>query len=222
MHSSTDFDYNMWPATLLSVALVFFFIGSYMLPIRRREWRSMGLFVAWIVALFTEMYGFPLTIYALTALLGRAYPALNPFSHKNGHLLVALAGGSVVAWIVVMVVSTLLIWSGIFIIARGWRLMHQGQGELVTEAIYRHVRHPQYLGLFLIIGGLLIQWPTIISLLMAPILVWSYLRLAQQEEQEMEALFGQTYRDYRARTPAFMPRWRSLRPNSAQISRESL
>lgn len=222
MHSSTGFDYNMWPAALLNIGLVFFFVGSYMLPTRGREWRSMGLFAAWIVALFTEMYGIPLTIYALTAWLGRAYPVLNPFTHKNGHLLVALAGGSVAVWIMVMVVSNLLFWGGILIIARGWRLIHRGQGELVTEGIYRHVRHPQYLGLLLIIVGLLIQWPTIISLVMAPILLWSYVRLARREEREMEARFGQAYRDYTARVPAFIPRRRSLRPSSAQISQESI
>lgn len=94
MHISTSFDYNMWLPAFLSIGLVLFFLGSFMLPTRRREWRSMGLFAAWVVALFTEMYGIPLTIYALTALFGRAYPVLNPFTHQNGHLLVALAGGS--------------------------------------------------------------------------------------------------------------------------------
>jgi protein-S-isoprenylcysteine O-methyltransferase Ste14 len=221
MHSSTGFGYGMWAATIFSVGLVFFFVGSFMLPTRRREWRSMGLFAAWIVALFTEMYGIPLTIYTLTALLGRAYPVLNPFTHQNGHLLVALAGGSKVVWMIVMLVSNLLFWGGILVMERGWRLIHRAQGALVTEGIYSRVRHPQYLGLFMVIIGLLIQWPTIISLLMAPVLFWSYTRLARREEREVEAQFGEAYRTYKEQTPAFVPRWQSLPPGLSQVRRKS-
>lgn len=222
MHFSTGFDYNMWPAAILSTGLVFFFVGSYMLPTRRREWRSMGLFAAWIVALFTEMYGIPLTIYAFTALLGRAYPVLNPFTHQNGHLLVALASGSYLVWALVMGVSTALFWGGIVVMARGWRLIHQAKGELVTQGVYSRMRHPQYLGLFMIIMALLIQWPTVISVVMAPVLFWSYVRLARREEQEAEGQFGETYRIYKAQVPAFIPRWRSLWQADARFHHKSV
>ena len=106
-----------------------------------------------------------------------------------------------------MVISNALIWGGIAIMAGGWRQIHRAQGAPVTEGLYGRIRHPQYLGLLMIIAGLLVQWPTIISVLMAPFLVWSYLRLARREEREMETRFGAVYRTYKESVPAFIPRW---------------
>lgn len=209
MNGTPEYAYGMWFVVLLNIGLVLAFVLSFLTPRRRVEWRSMGLFTAWIAALFTEMYGFPLTIYLLTALLGRNYPVLNPFSHKNGHLLVALFGGSTVIWIAVMLVTTALFWLGITVMEKGWRQIHQTKGALVTDGIYARIRHPQYTGMFMIVGALLIQWPTLLSLLMAPILVVAYVRLARREEREMEAQFGQAYAEYRRQTPAFIPKMRA-------------
>ncbi len=169
------------------------------------EWRSLGIFTAFIVALFTEMYGFPLTIYLLTSLLGRAYPVADPFTHVNGHLLVALGGGSKLIWLLVMAISSGLFWGGFVILAKGWKKIHHGQGELVTEGIYARVRHPQYLGLWMITVGLLIQWPTIATVLMSPILMLAYWRLARREERELEERFGEQYLTYKREVPAFWP-----------------
>ncbi|MCB0081415.1 MAG: isoprenylcysteine carboxylmethyltransferase family protein [Caldilineaceae bacterium] len=215
MSGTPEYAYGMWFVVLLNIGLVLAFVLSFLTPHRRVEWRSMGLFTAWIAALFTEMYGFPLTIYLLTALFGRNYPVLDPFSHKNGHLLVALFGGSTAVWVAVMLVTTALFWFGFSIMEKGWRQIHQAKGALVTDGIYARIRHPQYTGLFMIVGALLIQWPTLLSILMAPILVVAYVRLAQREEREVETQFGLAYAEYRRQTPAFLPK---VRTNNRRIS----
>jgi protein-S-isoprenylcysteine O-methyltransferase Ste14 len=179
---------------------------SFLTPVQRREWRSFGVFTAFVVALFTEMYGIPLTIYVLTAVLGSRYPALNPFSHASGHLWITLFGGG--AWMsgVIHLVSNALMGGGLLLMWAGWRKIHQARGELVTDGVYARVRHPQYAGLFLITVGMLVQWPTIITIATWPLLLTVYFRLARREEREAEALYGEAYRVYRARVPMFVPR----------------
>ncbi len=200
------YGYGFWSLVLFNAGFFVIFTLSFLTPLRRREWRSFGVYSAFIVALFTEMYGFPLTIYVLTSLLGSRYPALNPFSHASGHLWVALLGGGAVMMTVIHLVSNALMFGGLMIIAVGWRRIHAGQGRLVTDGIYRVVRHPQYSGLFLISIGLLIQWPTLITLLTWPVLVIMYMRLARREEHDMEQAFGEAYRVYARQVPPFFPR----------------
>ncbi len=201
-----SYAYGIWFAVALNVALFGGFVYAFLRPSRRREWRSLGVFAAFIVALFTEMYGFPLTIYLVSGLLGRSYPAIDPFSHKFGHLWVVALGGSSAVWAAVMLVSSLLIYGGLALMWSGWRQIHAVQGRLVTDGVYARVRHPQYLGLLVLITGFLVQWPTILTVPMAPILAWTYVRLARREEAELEERFGDEYRRYAERVPAFLPR----------------
>ncbi len=201
-----SYAYGFWSLVVINVGLFVFFMLSFLAPAKKREWRSMGVTTAFIVALFTEMYGFPLTIYILTAWLGNKYPALNPFSHASGHLWLTFFGGGPAMMVWIHVISNGLIIAGFWIMSVAWRLIHAAKDELVTEGPYRYVRHPQYSGLFLIITGLLIQWPTIITALMSPVLFYVYYRLAKREEAEVEAQFGDRYREYKSITPMFIPK----------------
>ena len=215
MHGLTDLEtyaYGMWPAALISIGIFVFFVLSYLKPKKRWEWQSMGTYSAFVVALFTEMYGFPLTIYILTSLLGSQYPVLNPFSHINGHLWVTLAGGSTTVWAIVMLVSNVAMFGGLFIMGKAWKQIHRANGEMITTGLYRWVRHPQYSALFLITVGMFIQWPTLVTIAMWPVLMFMYYRLARREEKEMEERFGDNYLSYRRGVPLFWPRLGTTSP----------
>lgn len=215
MHLLDRYAYGLWGAVLINILIFSIFTYSAFRPATKRDWRTLGAFTAFMVALFSEMFGFPLTIYFLTSILGNKYPVLDPFTHLNGHLWVALAGGSPVLYSILHPLSNILIISGLFVISIGWKGIHSGNGELVTHGIYRYVRHPQYSGFILMIIGFLIQWPTIITLITAPILLIMYIKLAKKEERKMIELFGEKYAEYSKEVPAFIPiRLGSRRTNS--------
>jgi protein-S-isoprenylcysteine O-methyltransferase Ste14 len=99
-----------------------------------------------------------------------------------------------------------MIFYGLYVMQNGWVLIHAAKGRnLVTDGVYAHVRHPQYSGLFLITLGFLIQWPSILTLIMWPILMFTYYRLAMKEEKDVEKIFGKQYEEYRKRVPALIP-----------------
>lgn len=197
--------YNNWIVVAISIGLFLLFTLSFLLPRRKREWRSAGIFSAFIIALFAEMFGFPLTIYILTSVLGSRYPVIDPLNHINGHLWVALSGGSTAVWVLVMTISWLAILGGLIVIGLAWRQIHKARGGMVTSGLYRLIRHPQYFGLFLITVGFLIQWPTIITVAMWPVLAVMYYRLARREEKGMLAEFGERYFEYKQMVPMFIP-----------------
>ena len=82
----------------------------------------------------------------------------------------------------------------------------QRDHTLATTGPYARIRHPQYVAFILIMLGFLFQWPTVLTLVMFPILVWMYVRLARREEREVRAEFGAAYARYAVSTPAFVPR----------------
>lgn len=206
MHGVDQTAYGLWAAVIFNILIFGLFTYSAFKPTTKRDWRTMGAFTAFLVALFSEMFGFPLTIYFLTSILGQNYPVLDPFTHANGHLWVALAGGSPILFNILHPLSNIIIFSGLIVIAIGWRGIHKGSGQLITMGIYRFIRHPQYSGFILMIVGFLVQWPTIITLLMAPALIGMYTWLAKKEEKVMINLFGDEYLSYMKNVPRFIPK----------------
>jgi protein-S-isoprenylcysteine O-methyltransferase Ste14 len=201
--------YGLWSLVVINVAVFAIFAFSFTHPRTGRDWRSFGAFTAFLVALFTEMYGFPLTIYLLSGWLARRYPGLDILSHDTGHLWETLLGWQGDPHLNPLhLVSSVLIGGGFILLAAAWRVLHAAQQtrQLATAGPYAHLRHPQYVGFILIMLGFLFQWPTLLTLVMFPILVWMYVRLARREEGEVRAEFGEAYVQYARRLPGFIPR----------------
>lgn len=200
------YDYGNWFLVLLNVFLFIYFLRSSFQPRTKTDWRTFNSFGAFIVALFAEMYGFPLTIYFLTSLFGTRLGI--DFTHDHGHLLNTLLGiKGDPHFSVLHMLSYALIIGGFSMLGSAWEILYKAQKKqkLATSGIYAYIRHPQYLAFILIIFGFLVQWPTLITLIMAPILIWRYLRLAKLEELEMRKEFGISYMRYYKHTAAFIP-----------------
>ncbi len=205
------YDYGNWFLVILNIVLFGYFLKSSFKPRTKTDWRTFSSFGAFIVALFAEMYGFPLTIYLLTSLFGTKLGI--DFTHDNGHLLNTLLGiKGDPHFSSLHLISYALIIGGFTLLGNAWEILYKAQKQhrLANEGVYGYIRHPQYLGFILIIFGFLVQWPTLITLLMAPILIWRYLRLAKLEEREIGKQFGRSYATYIKRTPAFMPSPRAV------------
>lgn len=207
-HSSVP-AYGLWSLVVINSLIFIIFAFSFAKPQSARDWRSFGAFSAFLVALFTEMYGFPLTIYLLSGWLTSHYPGVDWLSHDAGHLLEELFG-----WRgnphfgPFHIASSLLILAGFMLLASSWNVLYKAQRKhvLATSGPYARIRHPQYVGFVVIMIGFLLQWPTVVTLAMFPVLVWMYVRLARTEERWALDEFGDEYRRYMLSTPAFIPR----------------
>lgn len=201
--------YGLWSLVIINSLVFIIFAFSFYKPKTQRDWRSFGAFSAFIVALFTEMYGFPLTIFLLSGWLTSRYPGVDWLSHESGHLwhtLLGLEGNPHTDPLHIL--SNILIFGGFWLLAAAWHVLYKAQRQhaLATGGPYAQVRHPQYDAFILIMLGFLLQWPTIPTLFMFPVLVWMYARLARREEREVRTDFGEDYARYAAKVPAFIPR----------------
>ncbi|MCY4436680.1 MAG: isoprenylcysteine carboxylmethyltransferase family protein [Chloroflexi bacterium] len=201
--------YGNWPAVILSVTFFSLFVVGFLVALPRRDWRQTALGPAFLIALFTEMFGIPFTIYLLSSVFGFSIG----LDGSEGHLwAVALDW---LGWVRLSVGVPMLKWggsavvlTGLVLMGWGWWRVYRARGALVTDGLYRHVRHPQYVGFVLVMAGFLIQWPTLITLLMFPVLLAAYIRLAANEDVYLERTHGDAFRSYRKNVPGWLPRLR--------------
>jgi protein-S-isoprenylcysteine O-methyltransferase Ste14 len=200
--------YGLWPLVILNSLMFILFAFSFAKPRTTRDWRSLGMYSAFIVALFAEMYGFPLTLYLLSGWLSQRFPGVDFLSHDAGHLLEVMFGWRANPHFGPFhILSNLLIFAGFWLLHSAWQALYRAQREhrLATDGPYARVRHPQYIAFVLVMFGFLLQWPTLITLVLFPVMVALYVRLARREERDALAEFGDDYRRYAARVPAFIP-----------------
>ncbi len=213
MDHGTASAYGLWSLVIINSAIFIIFAFSFTKPKTKKDWRSLGMFSAFIVALFTEMYGFPLTIYLLSGWLTQNYPGVDFLSHENGHLWHTILGlGGNAHFDIMHILSTVFIILGFWLLASSWNVLYKSQkeGTLASTGTYSYIRHPQYLAFMIIMFGFLLQWPTLPTLVMFPILVYIYVHLSKREEEDALAIFGNQYKSYMQKTPAFIPKWNDL------------
>ncbi|MBI5900334.1 MAG: isoprenylcysteine carboxylmethyltransferase family protein [Rhodocyclales bacterium] len=209
-----NYDYGLWSLVLINSVFFILFAASFFKPQSKQDWRTLGMFSAFVVALFTEMYGFPLTIYLLSGWLTERFPDINWLSHDAGHLPEMIFGWKGNPHFGPFhLLSTAFILGGFWLLASAWPVLYRAQraGKLACSGPYHWVRHPQYAAFMLVMIGFLFQWPTLITLTLFPILVIIYVRLAKREEQQAQEAFGDSYQAYAKATPGWWPRWSGLR-----------
>ena len=191
---------NWWAVALWIILYGAFF--AFLPFYKKSRRRPASVYLAFVVAFALEMFGIPFSMYAIAGVLGHMLPEGILWGHTLGNVI-GLSG---------MYVGLPISLVGVLLVVLGWKEIYHhywrqvtGEGRLVTEGIYRYIRHPQYTGFFLITFGILCEWATLPLLLMWPTLLIVYYRLARREEADMEREFGQACRDYKAQTGMFLP-----------------
>ncbi len=220
-HSETG--YGLWTLVALNSAVFILFAFSFFKPATARDWRTFGAFSAFVVALFVEMYGFPLTIYLMSGWLATRFPGLDLLTHNTGHLWSTLLGEKGDPHFGALhLASYVALGFGFYLLSSAWHVLYHAQRRhsLATTGPYARIRHPQYVAFVLILLGFLLQWPTLLTLIMFPVLLLMYVRLAVTEEKEMRKQFGPAYDAYAQHLPRFIPRMGEAQPKVDSVSKK--
>jgi len=195
--------FGQWGIALIMITFFVWFIFKYAAPRKKREWRNSGVLSGFLIALYAEMYGFPLTVYILTSIFGVDIPLGDI---EGRHLWAWLFNLGATGALVEMTIALVILFIGMSLVVAGWKKVYFAKNSLVTDGIYDYMRHPQYTGILLITFSMIIHWPTFITLILFPVIVIMYYSLAKKEEKEMVAKFGQDYQIYKNKVPMFIPK----------------
>lgn len=192
--------YNLFGVIFFAVIylIVLLFIPFY----RKMDKKPTGTYIAFVLAFAIEMHGIPFSMYVISWIVGSNLPE----GVLWGHTLFSVVGyWGMYLNLVCAVIALCLILNGWYHIHKKYWSRETGTGKLVTTGIYRYIRHPQYTGLLLLSLGMLLEWATLPMLILFPVIITLYVRLAKREERDMLAEFGEEYEAYRRRTKMFIP-----------------
>jgi protein-S-isoprenylcysteine O-methyltransferase Ste14 len=211
-----------WVIAIFVIVIASWLLYKYMAPKSWREWVGAGLIQGFIIALYAEMYGFPLTIYLMARFLGI------DSGYVDANLWSTLLGMGQTGMMISMILGYALLFTGFGIFIQGWRQLYRAKEEnrLATDGLYSLVRHPQYTGLFIgLFGEGVIHWPTLFSVGLFPVIVIAYVLLARREEQKVIEEFGEEYLQYKRNVPAFLPakdNWKQFIQRSGNTGQSNL